>query len=164
MYVIPTQSRDVTGSCFIATWEKPGRSLLPSTNQSSWGKPKTRGPFLGPLGQTFYHTVTPWSYPLRVILSICPSTLLNSRVCSPLGVNKGVNIPPRGQISPLGAKFTPRDEVHPWGPGVKLRMSLLVPVEKKSRNFTTVDLSGRCSAQESNWLSKIRRPAVGFSI
>jgi hypothetical protein len=39
-------------------------------------------------------------------------------------VNEGVNIPPRGQISPLGAKFTPRGEVYPWGPGVKLRMAL----------------------------------------
>jgi hypothetical protein len=27
--------------------------------------------------------------------------------CSPLGVNEGVNIPPRGQISPLGVKFNP---------------------------------------------------------
>jgi hypothetical protein len=39
-------------------------------------------------------------------------------------VNEGVSIPPRGQISPLGAKFTPRGEVIPWGPGVKLRMAL----------------------------------------
>jgi hypothetical protein len=39
-------------------------------------------------------------------------------------VNKGVNISLRGQISPLGAKFTPRGEVIPWGPGVKLRMAL----------------------------------------
>jgi hypothetical protein len=39
-------------------------------------------------------------------------------------VNEGVNIPPRGQISPLGAKFTPSGEVIPWGPGVKLRMAL----------------------------------------
>jgi hypothetical protein len=49
--------------------------------------------------------------------------------CSPLGVNEGVNIPPRGQSSPLrgqvhpwGAKFTPEGpssplggQVHPWG-------------------------------------------------
>jgi hypothetical protein len=35
-----------------------------------------------------------------------------------------VNITARGPISPLGANFTPRGEVHPWGPGVKLRMSL----------------------------------------
>jgi hypothetical protein len=56
--------------------------------------------------------------------SVYPSILLNIRECSPLGVNEGVNIPPRGQITPLGAKFTPRDKVHPWGPGVKLRMAL----------------------------------------
>jgi hypothetical protein len=35
--------------------------------------------------------------------------------CSPLGVNEGVIIPPRGQILPLGAKFTPRGEVLPLG-------------------------------------------------
>jgi hypothetical protein len=58
-----------------------------------------------------------------VKFSVCPSILLNSRECSPLGVNEGVNIPPRGQISPLGAKFTPRGEVIPRGPGVKLRNS-----------------------------------------
>jgi hypothetical protein len=40
------------------------------------------------------------------------------------GVNEGVNISPRGQISPLGVNFTPKSEVHPWGPGVKLRMAL----------------------------------------
>jgi hypothetical protein len=59
-----------------------------------------------------------------VKFSVGPSILLNSRECTPLGVNEGVNIPPRGQISPLGAKFTPRGEVRPWGPGVKLRMAL----------------------------------------
>jgi hypothetical protein len=37
-------------------------------------------------------------------------------------VNGGVNIPP------LGAQFTPRDEVFTWGPGVKLRMAFRVPV------------------------------------
>jgi hypothetical protein len=36
----------------------------------------------------------------------------------PPGGNKGVNIPPRGQSSPLG------DSLHPWGPGVKLRMAI----------------------------------------
>jgi hypothetical protein len=39
-------------------------------------------------------------------------------------VNEGVNIPPRGQISPLEDKFTCTGEVIPWGPGVKLRMAL----------------------------------------
>jgi hypothetical protein len=55
-------------------------------------------------------------------------------LCSPLhsskhwvftpGVERRVNMPPKGQISPLVAKFTPRGKVHPWGPGVKLRMAL----------------------------------------
>jgi hypothetical protein len=42
----------------------------------------------------------------------------HSRECSPLGVNEGVNIPPRGRISPLGA----RGEVTN-GPLVTLTMS-----------------------------------------
>jgi hypothetical protein len=46
-----------------------------------------------------------------VKFSVCPSILLNSREHSPLGVNEGVEISPRGQIIP-------------WGPGVKLRMVL----------------------------------------
>jgi hypothetical protein len=49
--------------------------------------------------------------PLGVKFSVCPSILLNSRQCSPRGVIEGMNIPPRGQISPLGAKFTSRGEV-----------------------------------------------------
>jgi hypothetical protein len=40
--------------------------------------------------------------------SVHPSILLNSGECSPLGVNVGANISPRGQISPLEA----RGEVH----------------------------------------------------
>jgi hypothetical protein len=59
-----------------------------------------------------------------VKFSAHPSILLNNKECSPLGVNKGVNFNPRGQSSPLGAKFTPWSEVIPWGPGVKLRMAL----------------------------------------
>jgi hypothetical protein len=45
-----------------------------------------------------------WSYPLGVKLSVRPSILLNSRECSPLGVNERVNIPPRGQILPRGGR------------------------------------------------------------
>jgi hypothetical protein len=59
-----------------------------------------------------------------VKFSVYPSILLNNIECSPLGVNEGVNFTPRGHISPLGAKLAPRDEIHPWGPGVKLRMAL----------------------------------------
>jgi hypothetical protein len=46
-----------------------------------------------------------------VKFSVLPSILLNNKERSPLGLNEGVNFTPRGQISPLGAKFTPRDEV-----------------------------------------------------
>jgi hypothetical protein len=35
----------------------------------------------------------------EVRFSVCPSILLNSRECSPLGPNKGVNISRRGQMS-----------------------------------------------------------------
>jgi hypothetical protein len=52
-----------------------------------------------------------------VKFSVRPSILLNSRECSTLAVNEGVNIPPMGQISPLGAKITSRGEVLPWGRG-----------------------------------------------
>jgi hypothetical protein len=71
-----------------------------------------------------------------VKFSVCPSTLLNNKECSPLGVNEGVNFTPRGQISPLGAKFTPRGEIHPWGPGVKLRIAL--------RLFTLSSFDKKC--------------------
>jgi hypothetical protein len=66
-----------------------------------------------------------------VKFSVCPSTLLNNKECSPLWVNEGVNFTPRGQISPLGAKFTPRGEIHPLGPGVKLRIALRRRLSKK---------------------------------
>jgi hypothetical protein len=59
-----------------------GRSCTPGVNFVPWG----------------------WSYLLGVKFSVCPSIILNSRECSPLGVNKGVNIPPRVQISLLGAR------------------------------------------------------------
>jgi hypothetical protein len=56
--------------------------------------------------------------PLRVKFSVRPSILLNSRECS----RTGVNIPPRGQSSPLGAmgegKNGPLDSAIE---GVKLR-------------------------------------------
>jgi hypothetical protein len=42
-----------------------------------------------------------------VKFSVCPSIFLNSREYLPLGVNEGVNIPRRGQSSPLGANFNP---------------------------------------------------------
>jgi hypothetical protein len=49
-----------------------------------------------------------------------------------------VNIPPRGQISPLGAssplggKFTPGGQVHPWGPSSPL--GARIEVKKKPLN------------------------------
>jgi hypothetical protein len=67
---------------------------------------EARGPFLtSPLGESF--DPQGWSYSLGVKFIVRPSILLNSRECSPLGVNLGVNISPRGQSSPLGVKVTP---------------------------------------------------------
>jgi hypothetical protein len=43
-----------------------------------------------------------------VKFSVCPSILLIRRECSPLGINGGANITPRGQISP-------------WGPGNEVK-------------------------------------------
>jgi hypothetical protein len=40
----------------------------------------------------------------EIQFSVCPFIFLNSRECSPLGVNEGVKIPPRGLISPLSAR------------------------------------------------------------
>jgi hypothetical protein len=51
-------------------------------------------------------------WPLGVKFSVRLSILLNSRECSTPGVNKGVNI-----------SFHPWGQVHPRGPGVKLRMA-----------------------------------------
>jgi hypothetical protein len=49
-----------------------------------------------------------------VKLSVCPFILLNSRECSPLAVNEGVNIPSRGQFSPLGARGEDKNVVDKW--------------------------------------------------
>jgi hypothetical protein len=79
-------------------------------NELTWWCEKTfRGPILtSPLGANFdpQERSCPPGVKLSpgVKFSVWPSILLNSRECSPLGVNKGVNIPPRGQISPLGAR------------------------------------------------------------
>jgi hypothetical protein len=90
----------------MSTWLKD-RSMLASLETF-------RGPFLTsllgagklwPQGRSCPPGVNfvPWG----VNFSAHPSILLNSRECSPLGVNEGVNTPSRRQISPLGAKFTP---------------------------------------------------------
>jgi hypothetical protein len=44
-------------------------------------------------------------------------------------VNEGVNIPPRGKSSPLGAKFTPRSKLHPWGQTMLLKTGLSIESE-----------------------------------
>jgi hypothetical protein len=57
------------------------------------GKVVPKGWILSPMGVKFSPGVK---------FSVRPSILLNSRECSPLGVNKGVNIHPRELISSLG--------------------------------------------------------------
>jgi hypothetical protein len=80
-----------------------------------FSKPTTgdpRGPFLtSPLGANFdprgefcplEGEVIPWGWN-----SPFTPPFFKTVECSPLRVNKGVNISPRGQISPLVAKFAP---------------------------------------------------------
>jgi hypothetical protein len=73
-----------------------------------------------------------WSYPLGVKFFVRPSILLNSRECSPLGVNEGVNISPRRQISPLGARGKVKN-----GPltGHTSQLLLLLLREQKWKRF-----------------------------
>jgi hypothetical protein len=59
-------------------------------------------------------------------------------VCSPLGVNKGVNFPPRTQsFTPgetpgsLWSKFTPRGKLHPWGQTMLLKTSLCLVLRRQ---------------------------------
>jgi hypothetical protein len=40
----------------------------------------------------------------ELLCSPLHTSKVNSKECSPLGVNEGVNIPPRGQSSPLWAR------------------------------------------------------------
>jgi hypothetical protein len=54
---------------------------------------------VGPKGWTLFRVI-PWE--LRP--SVCPFIFLNSSEYSPLRVKEGVNIPPRDQSLPLGAK------------------------------------------------------------
>jgi hypothetical protein len=72
---------------------KPGKDQRPILNLLSCCPP---GVNFVPYGR---------SYPLGVKFSVCPYIFFNSRECSPVGVNEGVNITPRGQISPLGGKL-----------------------------------------------------------
>jgi hypothetical protein len=74
------------------------------------------------------------SYPLGVKFSVCSSILLNSRECSPLGVNEGVNIPPRGHISSMGAKFTP-------GARGEVKNGPLIPAWRQSADRSDGDAS-----------------------
>jgi hypothetical protein len=86
---------------------------------------KDRGPFLTlPLGVNFdpRGEFVPQGWILSPGGEILCSPLHSSKQLSDYPL--GVNIPPRGQNFTPGAKFTPRGEVRPWGPGVKLRMTL----------------------------------------
>jgi hypothetical protein len=104
-----------------------------------------RGPFLtSPLGTNFdpRAKVVPWgwSYPLGVKFSVRPSILLNSRECSPLGVNEGVNTTPRGQISPLGTTLTLG-----WSSPLRARREVKNgPIKKMTNAFTCVLFHTQC--------------------
>jgi hypothetical protein len=60
-----------------------------------------------------------------------PFFLLNIKECTHLGVNKGVNNPPRGESLPLVAKLTPRGKLHLWGQLMLLK-TVFCPFEKTS--------------------------------
>jgi hypothetical protein len=119
-----------------------------SNDNSKWMFVDFRGPFFtSPLGANFYPPgaklsprvprtilsprgeVIPWG---RNSLFAPPFFYLNSRKSPPLGVNERVNIPPRRQISPLGAKFTPRGKLHPWGQTMLLKLASGVRAEQRT--------------------------------
>jgi hypothetical protein len=88
----------------MKVWATAKKGQMPVLNFSPRGKLRPQG-WSCPPGVNF--VPWGWSYPLGVKYSVCPSILLNSRECSPLGVNEGVNIPPRGRIYPPGRQIHP---------------------------------------------------------
>jgi hypothetical protein len=103
MHIKPTNNDNTQSNDFTYECNNGASSHALQTNELS------RGPFLtSPLGANFdpRSEVVPQVLilSLGVKFSVRPSILLNIRECSPLGVNKRVKIPPRGQISTLGAK------------------------------------------------------------
>jgi hypothetical protein len=111
---------DVERPCIVQFLQKEFtlRAQRPVLNLAPRGKLWPPGAKLSPRSELCPYG---WSYPLGVKFSVHPFILLNSREYSPLGINKGVNIPPRGQSSPLGAKFTSRVKLYPWGQTMLLK-------------------------------------------
>jgi hypothetical protein len=72
------------------------------------------------------------NFVLEVKFSVRPSILLNSRECSPLEVNEGVKLSPRGQISSLGAMSQVKN-----GPQDAEETTLSYEVEKKPLKLRT---------------------------
>jgi hypothetical protein len=68
----------------------PGAKLFPGGEVIPQGRSYSPGVKLSPRDEVIPQGWRP---------SVCPFVLLKIIVCSPLGVNKGVNIPPRGQSS-----------------------------------------------------------------
>jgi hypothetical protein len=68
-----------------------------------------------------------------VKFSARPSILLNNKEYSPLGGTKGGTSPLVDKFQPRGHKFTPKGEIHPWGPGLKLRMGLCLMSSNPAR-------------------------------
>jgi hypothetical protein len=64
--------------------------------------------------------------PLGVKFSVCPSIPLNSRECSPLWVNEGVNILLGANFTPLGANYVVKD----WPPDERVIVG-----REKTRKF-----------------------------
>jgi hypothetical protein len=102
------------------------QALRPIFNITPRGKLWPPGAKLSPRGE-----VIPWG----VKFTVCPSILLSSRECSPLGVNEGVSRMsqdvPRGHSSPLGVKFTPGGQgevkngpLPSWNSGHRVRLQI----------------------------------------
>jgi hypothetical protein len=60
--------------------------------------------------------------------SVRPFVLLKRRVFSPLGVNEGVNIPPRDQSSYLEAKLTPSGKLKMLKTGLRVSPTVVPSV------------------------------------
>jgi hypothetical protein len=48
----------------------------------------------------------------------------------------------------MGDKFTPRGEIHPWGPGVKLRMALRCEQWHRSGNSHAIKNLRRINSKD----------------
>jgi hypothetical protein len=96
-----------------------------------------------PTGQRIGPKVTPRGDRGRSRKIAPPPVLLNSRECSAVRVNDGVNVPPKNQSSPLEANFTPRDKLVMLKTGLSVLVTILLfcPMNLTMIIFLTSDSS-----------------------